>query len=145
MLQLSELIKSSTVTVFLGQNSHFASQRTVFLLFGWSGRMLTKTGHLSLKRQKLWKFPSFEWLRRHVTLNASMQRKRAVDLIMHHLHLKYIIEGSLNGQYEQENWFQQENMCQCSFLHLTVVLAQTWETVNLSFKALIHSTWQSSL
>ena len=55
------------------------------------------------------------------------------------------MKGSSNGQYEQEEWLQQEKRFQCSFGLLTVVLRHSWTFVNPSFKRTSRSKETSRL
>ena len=41
-------------------------------------------------------------------LNPCLHSRRTVDLVLHHFHCKYIMKGSSNGQYEQEESLQRD-------------------------------------
>lgn len=68
-----------------------------------------KRGNFLLKRQKLWKrFSWFVYLLdcwSCISFSWTLDRTRIVDFVPHLYHLpKLVGKGSLNGQYQQEDW-----------------------------------------
>ena len=62
-----------------------------------------------------------------------LHKTKIVHFVPHHLHWKHIRKGSLNVQYEQEQWLQwwlhwmiASKACFNVYKHLTVVFRQTW-------------------
>ena len=93
---------------------------------------------------------SFHWSStgKHPDTNKTFFIKKTVEGIHfiwltqrvwpHHLQYKRIMNGSSNGQYEQEELLQWVKPISVFIRYLIVVLRHTWKTVTLSFKLKKH-------